>query len=159
MDAVRFGKALGAGARGAAKTLVQAADAATAPHPDVHKHPGAPKHPDARKIGVAAGARVQQRTTQVRAAGLGVQRGGRRFGEAVWGPFLRLSGVLWLEVTGVFFGLFVLTLGVEVWKRRADLLRTGAPREHVWFALAIALVFAYFTVSSFVRASRRGRGR
>ena len=147
MDAVRFGKALGAGARGAAKALVQAADAAAAPHPG------------ARKAGVAAGARVQQRAVQVQATGRGVQRGGKRFGEAAWGPFLRLSGVLWLEVTGVFFGLFVLTLSVEVWKRRADLLRTGAPREHVWFALVIALVFAYFTVSSFVRASRRSRGR
>ena len=45
-------------------------------------------------------------TAQVRQTGQGLKEGSKRFGEAVWGPLVRLSGVLWLEFTGVFFGIF-----------------------------------------------------
>lgn len=142
MDTVRFGRALGAGAREAAKALGKAADAAVAPNPVV-----------TRKVG----QRVAHAGAGVRQAGVGVKRGGKRFGEAVWGPFVKLSGVLWLEVTGVFFGVFALTAAVDVWKRRAEFGVGGAARQHVWFAVAMMLVFGWFTVSSFTRAHRRGR--
>ena len=36
----------------------------------------------------------------------GLTRGTKQLGESVWRPFVRLSGVLWLEFTGVFFGIF-----------------------------------------------------
>ncbi len=152
MDRVRFGKALGLGTRDAARALLNAADAATSPAP---VPPSA--RPQARAAGQVAAAKTIEASRQVRATAAGVKQGGKRFGEAVWGPFVKLSGVLWLEVTGVFFGIFALTAGVEVWKRRADLHSAGDAHTHLVFAVAMLLVFGYFTVSSFVRAGRRGR--
>ena len=85
--------------------------------------------------------------------------GSRRFGQAVWSPVTRLSGVLWLEFTGVFFGLFALSAGIGAWKLRSALHASPADpaRTHFLLALAVALIFSYFCISSFIRASRRGR--
>ena len=85
--------------------------------------------------------------------------GGRRFGHAIWSPVTRLSSVLWLEFTGVFFGLFALSAGIGAWKLRSALHLPASDPAHTHFllALGISLVFAYFCVSSFLRASRRGR--
>jgi hypothetical protein len=91
-----------------------------------------------------------------------VSRGSKRFGEAVWGPFVRLSGVLWLEITGSFFGLFALFCAQSVWKYRADLHQTPlnhAAHQHFLLYCGVALVFTFFTVESFVQAHRRNRRR
>jgi hypothetical protein len=167
MDSVRFGRALGIGARAAAKTLVTAVDAATAPNPSAAtKAEPAPAAAStkskAEDAGVRAGQQAARTTTQVRQTGQGLRQGTKRFGEAAWGPFVKLSGVLWLEVTGVFFGIFALFAGVGTWKLRGDLHQTAVNHEahvHVLFSLLMAVVFAYFCVSSFVRASRRQHGR
>lgn len=148
MDPVRFGRALGVGTRVMAKTLKQAADAAVAPNPG-----------DIRGKAGSAGRTVARGVVEARATTAGVKRGGKRFGEAVWGPAARLSGVLWLELTGVFFGLFMLTSGAEVWTRRKDFAAVGAAREHAWFAVGMLVVFGWFSVSSFVRAAKRGKSR
>lgn len=175
MDSVRFGRALGVGARAAAKTLVSAVDAATAPNPsasgaksrtnNVTASAGSAPAAAASKA-EASGARAGQQTVrvaeQVRQTGHGLKQGGRRFGEAVWGPFVKLSGVLWLEVTGVFFGVFALFACGGAWKLRDALRDTGANHEahvHLLTAAAMAAVFGYFCVSSFVKASRRGKRR
>lgn len=92
----------------------------------------------------------------------GVVRGGKRFGEAVWTPFVRLSGVLWLEFTGVFFGIFSIYAASGAWKLRHDLHETATNHDsHIHFLMAaiMAVVFAYFCVSSFLRAGRKGRAR
>jgi hypothetical protein len=102
------------------------------------------------------------RAEQVLQTGAGIAEGSRRFGQAVWNPFVRLSGVLWLELTGVFFGLFALTAAIGAWKLRAG-LHTGAgtAEVHTRFLVAVgmAVLFGYFALSSFVRASRRGKSR
>lgn len=163
MDSVRFGRALGAGARVAAKTLVTAVDAATAPNPTASqratpaggpkpesKDPGSVQRPAAR-----AGARVEQTRR-------GVVQGGKRFGEAVWGPFVRLSGVLWLEMAGVFFGLFAVFAATGAWKLRGALHSNELSQDdhsHLLLALGMAVVFGYFSISSFVKAKRRERRR
>ena len=168
MDSVRFGKALGVGAREAAKALLKAADAASSPNPQTSGRPagqasapssGGPANqaPRAGRLVRTATEAALKSAGQVRSAGGGVRREGRRFGEAVWGPTARLTGVLWLEVTGVFFGLFALTAAIEVWKHRESLRGSGSAQQHVWLAVAMLAVFGYFTVSSFVKASRRGR--
>jgi hypothetical protein len=110
-----------------------------------------------KAIQKAAEAVLQAREVQ---QGLG--RGSRRFGEAVWRPFVRLSGVVWLEVSGVFFGIFALLALGYMWKLRGA-WRGGAAnaashRSLVGAAVMLAL-FGYFCVSSFVRARRRERGR
>ena len=171
MDSVRFGRALGVGARSAAKALAGAAEAASAPNPGrspaatsraprpstaTTAHP-APAHPIASAAKTAARATIQARDTRK-----GIARGGKRFGEAVWGPFAKLSGILWLEITGSFFGIFALFAGSAVWAHRAAFRPDLHPapsnhdaRLHLFVFLAMTLVFGYFCISSFVRAYRK----
>jgi hypothetical protein len=153
MDRVRFGKAIGTGTRHAARALLEAAEAASTPAPAAHLKPASTPRPTSTPTPTTTNP--SQRTPRHAAAA--VKQGSKRFGEAVWGPFVKLSGVLWLEVTGVFFGVFALTAGVEVWKRRAALHTAGDAHTHLLFALGMCLVFTWFTLSSFLRAARRGR--
>jgi len=167
MDSVRFGRALGIGARHAAKALMTAADAAAAPNPSANRTPGTqppnpqpPKPTETPRTGATLGQRAAQTTAQVRQTKEGIARGSKRFGEAAWGPFVKLSGVLWLELTGVFFGLFVVTAAINTWKLRGDLHETTlnhTAHQHLFWSAAMTIIFGYFCVSSFVRAARRGR--
>jgi hypothetical protein len=165
MDSVRFGRALGVGARAAAKTLVTAVDAATSPNPSPMSGPSQSRGTQAKGVRPTAARAVEQVTrtaTQAKRTTEGVARGGKQFGEAVWRPFVRLSGVLWLEFTGVFFGIFAMYAGSGAWKLRGNLRETAANHDaHVHFLMAavMAVVFTYFCVSSFVRAQRKGRAR
>jgi hypothetical protein len=176
MDSVRFGRALGMGARGAFKAAKMAADAAAASKPaaapTAYRPASGASATEARRTAAPpteaqrTGARVAEtaaRTSaQVRQVRAGVGRGSKRFGEAIWGPFVKLSGVLWLEVMGVFFGLFVLTAGMNVWKLRGNLHDNGLNHtlhQHLLFSIAMLAVFGYFCASSFVRAGRRQRSR
>jgi len=178
MDRVRLGRALGFGARQAVKTLVTAVDAATAQSPSAQStaakagirapaakaaenspggntQPARAADPGRGAVQTAARTMVQAREVQK-----GLKRGSRQFGEAAWRPFVRLSGVLWLEVTGVFFGLFALIAVGYLWKLRGA-WRAGDPASHrsLMGAVVMLMLFGYFCVSSFVRARRRERRR
>jgi len=167
MDRVRFGRALGFGARQAVKTLVTAVDAATTESPS--RKSGATSRPQATSRPPAQVQTPEPRTkpvskTAARAKEVpqGLRRGSKRFGEAVWNPFVRLSGVLWLEITGVFFGIFALGAMGAVWRLRGDWRLTtanAASHRSLLGAVAMLVVFGYFCVSSFVRAKRRERRR
>ena len=155
---------MGTGAREAARAVLKAADAAAAPNPNAARtvpgtvQPGPGTVPPERRAGVRAAEVLQAKRSAAAATAGGVREGSARFGKAVWRPFVKLSGVLWLEMTGVFFGLFAVTAGVGVWKSRGQFQAGGAVEHRVWFAVGMLLVFGYFSVSSFVRARRRGRG-
>ena len=203
MDTVRFGRVLGQGARQAAKTLVSAVDAATAPDPRQTQPPSTPRpaHPATPPTDQAAPRISAQpaslpssppppqaslRSTPTflppatpprpspRASAAtttrGLAEGSRRFGRAVWAPAVRLSGVLWLELTGVFFALFALVAAIATWRLRSALpilsTSTGTAassvtasddRTRLLFAAGMVLVFGYFSLSSFLKASRRSR--
>jgi predicted anti-sigma-YlaC factor YlaD len=86
--------------------------------------------------------------------GRGVARGARKFGQSVWGPFAHASGVLWLEVTGLFFAIFGLFFAQNAWRLR-HAWRTGADHQHFVIYALVTLVFCYFTFSSFHRARRK----
>ena len=149
MDRVRFGRALGMGVRHAAKSLMsvmRAAEAAAAPSPN--------------KPAATRPAAVRPAPSPRQAPNPGVVKTqARTLGRSVWAPFARFSSVLWLEVTGTFFAIFALTAGLQVWKWRAAVRLSPATldarRLYVYFA--VFALFAYFTVSSFVRANRRQR--
>jgi hypothetical protein len=161
MDSVRFGRALGFGARVAAKTLVTAVDAATSPNPSPGQAGAGTSSPKPRPQAAVA-EQVARTAAQARATTAGVTQGSKRFGEAVWRPFVRLSGVLWLEFTGVFFGIFAVYAASGAWKLRGDLRETATNHDahmHLLMAAVMALVFGYFCVSSFLRAARHGRRR
>jgi hypothetical protein len=145
MDKVRFGRALGYGARHAAKTLMQAADAASAP--------GAAKgsaRPVERKTETVVRTRPTVAETKKHAG---------RLGRSVWRPVAKFSSVVWLQVTGLFFALLAVFLGEGAWKERAAWrLPQGSHAATKFWVLVVAFVlFAYFCVSNFVRAWLRER--
>jgi hypothetical protein len=208
MDRVRFGRALGFGARQAVKTIMTAANAATADSPtaaapSTKSSPAAsgpapapaPFQPEIQspsrprpasptrvpssppKVADIAGtvfkaasqaheahrqAQQQVRNEVHRVAKKGVRQGATQFKEAAWKPFVRLSGVLWLEVTGVFFGIFALFAFGGIMRFRSAWHTTAANADthrRLLVAIVMFVVFGYFCVSSFVRAHRRERRR
>jgi hypothetical protein len=147
MDRVRFGRALGYGARHAAKSLAQAVDAATTPTPG--KPPVArPASPGIRSRVAAAPATLKQASTHARVAG-----------KSFWTPLAQFSSVLWLQVTGTFFLLIAGFFSQGLWKTRGAVhLPLHSPdAERFYLHLAAFTIFAYFAVSNFVRAYRRER--
>ncbi len=111
----------------------------------------------ARPTAARTTAQVQKNLQQTRA---GVARGGKRFGTSVWRPFVKLSGVLWLEMTGSFFALFALFAAQSTWTHRADLHQTAlnhTAHQHFLLCCGVTLLFAYFSVTSFLKARRRSR--
>jgi fucose 4-O-acetylase-like acetyltransferase len=71
-------------------------------------------------------------------------------------PFRRVGGILWLEVTGVFFLLPVIVFAPTLWRAVADYPHTSDHRT-LWVTAGIVAVFLYLGVSSFWRAHRRSR--
>jgi len=70
-------------------------------------------------------------------------------------PFRRVGGILWLEVTGVFFLLFA---AMFVWRGAWPARASYAHGPDHWTFLVftgLALVFLYLGISAFWRASRR----
>jgi hypothetical protein len=105
---------------------------------------------------------VSRAAAQVQQASEGLNRGGKQLRQSVWSPVKRLSGVLWLEFTGVFFGIFALSAGSAAWKLRGEWHETAINHNahmKLLIAVGIALLFGYFCVSSFVEAKRKERVR
>jgi hypothetical protein len=67
-------------------------------------------------------------------------------------PFAHATGVLALQITGVFFALFTVFFTVHAWQA---FKATGAHDRHVLVYVVAALLFAWFTVTSFWRARTR----
>jgi hypothetical protein len=151
MDRVRFGRALGYGARHAAKTLMQAADAATTPGPERAARPV-----EAKTDRVAEKVVRTQRTRPTVAE---TKKHAGRLGRSVWTPVARFSSVVWLQVTGLFFALLAVFLGEGAWKERAAWrLPMGSHAATKFWVLVVAFgLFTYFCVSNFVRAWLRER--
>ncbi|WP_158749319.1 hypothetical protein [Acidobacterium sp. S8] len=102
-----------------------------------------------------AGKSQQVPQPQVYAAkGKAVVKGTRKFGESVWKPFAHASSVLWLEVTGLFFGIFTLFFASNTYKLRTE-WTVGPDHQRFLVYSLVTLVFAYFTCSSFYRANRK----
>ncbi|MDR3725474.1 MAG: hypothetical protein P4K86_00375 [Terracidiphilus sp.] len=69
-------------------------------------------------------------------------------------PFGRVGGILWLEVTGVFFFLPVVVFSPKLWQLRAN-WRSGPEHSTFLVTAAIVVLFFYLSVSSFWRARRK----
>lgn len=173
MDAVRFGRVLGVGARQAAKTVVAAVDAATAtnssgsatstnstaqaPASSSSRTAVNPEQPPVERSSPTGD--VWRVRSQSQAKQQGVLHRTKRFRQAAFAPVVRLSGVLVLEVAGVFFGIFALYGLITVLRLRSE-WHNGMPHHREWLGGVFMLaVFGYFCVSSFMRARRRERGR
>jgi hypothetical protein len=174
MDAVRFGRALGFGARQAAKTLVTAVDAATTEDPRKQssrsgrpdagaavppRRSESPSQPPAVPVTTKAAHTVAQTIKKSQETKRALQRGRKRFGEATLEPARRLSGVLALEVAGVFFGIFAVGGLSAIWRMRGNWRAGGVGHTQLLGGVAMVLIFGYFCISSFVRARRREKRR
>jgi len=130
------GRAVGIGLRVAGRIVGQRIGAGT---PRTTTAPAAQAAAGAVARGRAAG-----RTTKGVARGLG----------GFIRPFLRVGGIVWLEVTGTFFFLFVLVFARAMWRVRANY---AYGQDHLRFMgyAAMVAVFLYLGVSSFWRARKR----
>jgi hypothetical protein len=99
-------------------------------------------------VRVQASAKAARQTT-VKVGG-GVARGLGGFLR----PFRRVGGILWLEVTGVFFLLPVIVFAPNLWRMRASWAHGPDHRSFLVTALVV-VVFLYLGVTSFWRARRR----
>ncbi len=134
-----IGRALGIGLRVAGRIACQRMAASAQ---------GAPSQPAASAAASAA---------QTRAAGKVAGKATRRVARGVGGflrPFGRVGGILWLEVTGVFFFLPVAVFGPTVWRTRMSWAH-GPDHRTFLIASGIVLLFLYLSVTSFLRARRR----
>ncbi|MES2393839.1 MAG: hypothetical protein V4555_19540 [Acidobacteriota bacterium] len=164
MDKVRFGRALGYGARHAAKSLAQAVDAATTPAPAGAGRPaGTATVVGGGSAGGSGNSAVRQdAAARVAAAARGVAQakaGSQELKRSVMAPVKAFTSVVWLQVTGTFFTLMALSLGSGLWKLRDALKQPMESREaqEFYVCAAMFLLFAYFAVSNFARAKKRER--
>jgi len=83
-------------------------------------------------------------------------RGVGRFVAVLLHPFAHAGHLLWLEITGVFFGLFALFFLSHGWQT----VRTAGWRDrHAEVYGGLGVLFVWFTVSSFWQAKRKQRRR
>lgn len=142
MEPLSVGRRLGIGARIAAKGIRDKAAS------EMRKNPAQPpaqgRKPEAlNQIGVKTGQQARS-----------VARGSKRFGQAVWGPLAHIGGVLWLEITGLFFALFAFFFGQNTYRLRSA-YAGGAEKTHFLVYSGLTLLFIYFTLSSFFKARQR----
>lgn len=105
----------------------------------------------------AAAARHATVAGQAAATGQAVGRASRGVAKGVGGflrPFGRVGGILWLEVTGVFFLLPVLVFGPKLWQTRAS-WDHGPDHRTFISSVIVVVIFLYLGVTSFWRAHRR----
>ncbi len=159
MDRVRFGRALGYGARHAAKSLMQAADAASSPRQSAPNQPASGTPRPASRPATTQASPVVERLIETHRTVVQTQKHAGKLGKSVWTPVARFSSVLWLQVTGTFFTLLALFLSQGLWRQRGAVRLPIESHAAGMFYLQLAafLVFTYFAVSNFVRAFLRER--
>jgi len=69
-------------------------------------------------------------------------------------PFGKVGGLLWLEVTGFFFGLFALFFAQNIWRARLDYV-SGPQHNRFLIGVVLTVVFGYLSISAFWRARRK----
>jgi hypothetical protein len=94
---------------------------------------------------------------QSRAGGRAAGKATKNISRGIGGflrPFSRVGGIVWLEVTGVFFFLFVIVFTRALWMYRASVVQ-GPDHQKFLVSVPLLLVFLYLSVSSFWRARHK----
>lgn len=88
------------------------------------------------------------------------QQAGKQVRRSFFAPLAKFSSVVGLQVTGTFFALLALVMGQAAWRSRNALHMgwSAAEARRLYLVSAVALLFAYFAVSNYIRARRRDRG-
>ena len=153
MKAENIGRALGIGLRVAGRMAGQKlmGEAQTA---------GAQQAGAGQAGQVAAGATAREQAASAadsRVKGQAAGRTAKGLARGVGGflkPFRRVGGILWLEMTGAFFFLFVVAVAPAAWRYKPSHLN-GPYDKSFLAAVGIMVVFFYLGASSFWRARRR----
>jgi hypothetical protein len=143
MEPKKVGRTLGIGVRVASnmvrERVERAAAANSAPVESGNERPYPPR------ASIKMGSRVAV-----------AKRGAKAFGQAFLGPFTHAGSILWLEITGLFFALFALFFVQNIYRVRGS-WRQGPEHAHLLLYIALAVGFAWFSVSSFMRAYRKSK--
>jgi hypothetical protein len=146
MEPKKVGRTLGIGVRVASNMLRERVEKASATHSaPVETGNGRTGAPPQTRAGIKLDSKVA-----------GAKRGAKAFGQAFLGPFTHAGSILWLEITGLFFALFALFFVQSVYRLRAS-WQQGAEHVHVLLYIILAVGFAWFSVSSFLRAYRKSK--
>jgi hypothetical protein len=146
MEPKKVGRTLGIGVRVASNMLRERVEKASAAHAaPIETGNGRPAAPPQTRPSIKLDSTVA-----------GAKRGAKAFGKAFLGPFTHAGSILWLEVTGLFFALFALFFVQSAYRVRASWWQ-GPEHGHVLLYAALAAGFAWFSVSSFLRAYRKGK--
>ena len=139
-----IGRVLGIGVRVAGRMAGQRLNAPAARAGDAPASRAAPRPVTIDGARIAAGARTAGAAT----AGIGRGVGG------FLKPFRRVGNIVFLEVVGAFFLLFVILFGNWAWKLRAEWPH-GPEHTKLLVYIGLTLIFLYLGVSSFWRARRK----
>jgi hypothetical protein len=146
MEPKKVGRTLGIGVRVASNMLRERVERAAASSPATSTaENGPPQASTTRRPAAPMNNRVKN-----------AKRGAKAFGQALLGPFTHAGGVLWLEISGLFFSLFALFFVQSVYRVRTA-WRQGPEHTHLLLYVALALIFAWFSASSFARAYRKSK--
>ena len=141
-----MGRTLGIGVRVASNMLRERVEKASAAHSaPAEAGIGRPAAPPQIRAGIKLDSKVA-----------GAKRGAKAFGQAFLGPFTHAGSILWLEITGLFFALFALFFVQAVYRVRTSWLR-GPEHAHLLLYIVLAVGFAWFSFSSFLRAYRKSK--
>jgi hypothetical protein len=163
MQPNRLGRILGIGARVAADELrKRTAQAASAPsNPAPRPSPSAPTpRPSTASAPSSAASKPSPAPYQpsvppsasIATGSRRIARGAGRFGASLWHPFAHASGILWLQITGLFFAFFAVGFALHSWQ----LYRSAGWRDHhLALYIVFGVLFLWFAVSSFWRANRK----
>jgi len=155
-----FGRRLGIGVRIAgriAKQRLEENPAATQtgqPQPALLPNIGQMHAQVTAQITSQTGSQIREASREVTKKAPAYARAAGRGAGAFLRPFGRVGGILWLEVTGFFFGLFAVYFAQDIWRTHASY---AAGLQHQRFLIAVALtgLFGYLSISAFWRAKRR----
>jgi hypothetical protein len=146
MEPKKVGRTLGIGVRVASNMLRERVEKASAARSGpVEAGNGRQAAPPQSRPGIKLDSKLA-----------GAKRGAKAFGQAFLGPFTRAGSILWLEITGLFFALFALFFVQSVYRVRTSLWH-GPEHAHLLLYAAMAVGFAWFSVSSFLRAYRKSK--
>ena len=146
MEPKKVGRTLGIGVRVASNMLRERVEKASAAHSaPVEAGNGRPAAPPQTRASIKIDSKVA-----------GAKRGVKAFGQAFLGPFTHAGSILWLEITGLFFALFALFFVQSVYRVRTSWWQ-GPEHAHLLLYTALAVGFAWFSVSSFMRAYRKSK--
>jgi hypothetical protein len=153
MEPNRIGRILGIGTRVAADKLRERTAHATAPanRPAASASVAAPKPATSAPQSAAPAVKVPSGAAFAEGSRR-FARGAGRFGSSLWRPFAHATGILTLQITGLFFALFTLVFAVHSWQLyKAD----GWRDRHLPLYVFFGVLFFWFAVSSFWRARRK----